>query len=113
MTNRFSGPANGNDEPAAVAVDAIGNVFVTGHAAGNYIFATIKYASLSSVPSPLPIPIEIQLSGGQVVLSWTNAAFSLQAAPAVQGVYTNLPGAMSPSTNSISGSQQFFRLKAN
>jgi hypothetical protein len=46
----------------------------------------------------------------KAVLSWTNAAFSLQSAPIVTGVYTNIPGATSPYTNVFSGSRQFFRL---
>jgi len=32
--------------------------------------------------------------------------------PAVTGVYTNVPGAASPYTNAITGSQEFFRLMA-
>jgi hypothetical protein len=49
----------------------------------------------------------------QLVLSWRNPAFSLQSAPAVIGNYTNIVGATSPYTNSITGSQQYFRLKAD
>jgi len=47
------------------------------------------------------------------VLSWTNAGFNLQSAPAVIGPFTNLPSATSPFTNSLGGSQQFFRLISN
>jgi hypothetical protein len=46
----------------------------------------------------------------KAVLTWTNAAFSLQAAPNATGAYTNIPGATSPYTNVLSGSRQFFRL---
>jgi hypothetical protein len=60
-----------------------------------------------------PIPLGIESSGGKVVLSWTNSSFALQAAPAAAGTYTNVPGATSPYTNSITGSQAYFRLKAN
>jgi len=49
----------------------------------------------------------------QLVLSWTNAGFGLQTAPAITGAFTNLPGATSPYTNPITGAQQFFRLKKN
>ena len=49
----------------------------------------------------------------QLVLSWTNAGFSLQSAPAVTGTFTNLPGATSPYTNALTGAQQFFRLKGD
>ena len=49
--------------------------------------------------------------GNAVVLNWTDPAFALQAAPAVTGVYTNIPGALSPYTNPAAGPKQFFRLK--
>jgi len=42
-TNRYNGPGNGNDVPSAVAVDASGNVYVTGSSGGDY--ATIAYSS--------------------------------------------------------------------
>ena len=61
----------------------------------------------------LSIPLTIRQSGTNVVLTWTNSAFGLQAAPAVIGAYINIPGAASPYTNAITGSQQFFRLIAN
>jgi hypothetical protein len=61
----------------------------------------------------LPTPLTIRRSGTNVVLTWTNSAFGLQAAPAVTGAYINISGAASPYTNAITGSQQFFRLIAN
>lgn len=43
----YNGPANGEDAPAAIAVDATGNVYVTGSSESNNIYfedyATIKY----------------------------------------------------------------------
>ena len=56
----------------------------------------------SAAKQPAPRP--------SVVLSWTNAAFGLQSAPAVTGTFTDIPGASSPFTNSITGGQRFFRL---
>ena len=53
----------------------------------------------------LPIPLAFQMSGTNLVLSWGNAAFSLQSAPLVTGTYTNVPGATSPFTNQINGAQ--------
>jgi uncharacterized repeat protein (TIGR03803 family) len=56
-------------------------------------------------------------SGTNVILTWPpNAAgfdytgFSLQSAPAITGMFTNISGATSPYTNPVAGGQEFFRL---
>jgi hypothetical protein len=51
-TNRYNGPANGDDYPIAVAVDGGGNVVVTGFSPGvdtDNDYATIAYSN-SGVP---------------------------------------------------------------
>ena len=53
--------------------------------------------------------IVFQLPSNQLVLSWTNAGFTLQSAPAVTGPFTYLPAATSPYTNPLTAPQQFFR----
>ena len=92
-------------------MDRNGNVFVTAHSTGtdgNPDYVTIKYSS--SVPPPR---LDFQLLTNRLVLSWTNAGFNLQSAPALTGAFTNLPGAISPYTNDLIGPQQFFRLTGN
>jgi uncharacterized delta-60 repeat protein len=47
-TNIYNGPANGDDQAQAVAVDGSNNVIVTGYSTGSgsaYDYATIKYSS--------------------------------------------------------------------
>jgi len=72
-------------------------------------FATVKYLAAA----PLPATLNIERAGSQVVLTWTNAGFNLQSAPSITGFFTNIPGAASPYTNSITGDRMYFRLQAN
>ena len=47
-TNRYNGPANGNDYAQVVALDGSGDVYVTGYSQGNgtaFDYATVKYSS--------------------------------------------------------------------
>jgi hypothetical protein len=85
-----------------------------GTAGGYGTSGTIRYDLMSIYGSLLsevtPIPLNIQRVGTNVILTWTDPAFALQAAPLVTGTYTNVPGAFSPSTNAISGTQTYFRL---
>jgi hypothetical protein len=46
-----------------------------------------------------------------MVLSWSDPTFALQVATNVDGIYSNVPGATSPYTNSATETQEFFRLK--
>jgi uncharacterized repeat protein (TIGR03803 family) len=62
---------------------------------------------------PGPIPLNLQMTGGKLVLNWVDPTFSLQASPTVSGTYTNVLGATSPYTNTVTGPQKFFRLQSN
>jgi hypothetical protein len=63
--------------------------------------------------APGAVTLGMQRSGGKLMLTWTNTAFSLQSSPLAAGTYTNLDTATNPYTNSTGNSQQYFRLKAN
>jgi hypothetical protein len=81
---------------------------------GELTVASLKigtsFADVLTVTAPTPEPIQFGLSGGSLVLSWTNSSFSLAAASVVTGPYNKILGATSPYTNSISGSEKYFRL---
>jgi hypothetical protein len=104
-TNRYNGLPSNADAAKAIAADADGNIFVTGLSDNG--FATVKYSVLQ------PPFLNIAKQNQEVVLTWTNTAFLLQSSPTVTGNFTNIADAMSPYTNFINSSQQFFRLQAN
>ena len=77
-----------------------------GSSGGGTVFSLL----LEPVSAP---QLTINRSGAIVILTWPVEAvgFALQSAPAVTGIFTNiLPAATSPFTNSITGTQQFYRL---
>ncbi len=108
-TNRFNGIGNQGASLRAITLDGNGNVFVSGGSwnGTSNENVTIKYSS--SIPPPR---LDFQKLNNGLVLSWTNAGFHLQTAPAVTGPFTNLPAATSPYTNPLTAPQQFFRLAA-
>jgi len=77
------------------------------------------YGTVFGLPLPAsataPIPLTVRLDGGSLVLSWNDpaSAFSLQSAPTITGVFTNIPSATGSYTSSLTGTQQYFRLRAN
>jgi hypothetical protein len=77
--------------------------------------AGLSFAAVTSTnfPTAIPIPLSFQKVGNNLVLSWTNASFSLQSAATVSGIYSNLSGTSSPYTNPTTTAPKFFRLKSN
>jgi len=59
-----------------------------------------------------PLNLNISKAGTDVVISWAIPNVTLQAAPDVTGVYTNVPGATSPWTNAApTGGSEFYRIQ--
>jgi hypothetical protein len=69
---------------------------------------TCSINSLNSNGEPVLVS---QLITNATVLSWSDPTFGLQTATNVTGIYSNVPGATSPYTNSITDAQRFSRLK--
>jgi hypothetical protein len=102
--------------PNTVGVNAVA------HLISDDIYISIKFTfwggsgglftyQRTTVPGAVaPIPLTIAQIGNKAVLSWTNAAFSLQSATNVAGPYTMITNAVSPFTNSLAGAQTYFRL---
>ncbi len=84
----------------------------TGGLNENHHIDNIRIVTTPALPPRAILRMTRQMDN-QLVLSWTNALFQLQCAPTVTGPFTNLPGATSPWTNPITGTQQFYRLIAN
>ena len=106
-TQRYNGIGNDDDSGSAIAVDGDYNVYVTGYSDGINGLADILTTKYGFVRPPL----KAQRQNSSIVLSWTNSLFALQSAPSFAGPFLTLSSATSPYTNSIGGSQQFFRLK--
>ncbi len=72
------------------------------HTAGS---VPVYYLAVAAAPK-----LNISKTGNQAVLTWTDATYSLQSAPAVTGPYTIISNATSPYAYTITGAQRFFRL---
>src|ERR1035437_4045054 len=108
-------PGNFLPGPFATSVTGVmsqtqtsGAVLTNGY---NIILSDFSQITVGTPPVIVPIPLNIQLSGANVVLTWSDASFSLQSSTIVTGPYTTISGASSGFTTNInSNSQQFFRL---
>jgi uncharacterized repeat protein (TIGR03803 family) len=108
MLKNFTGGSDGAN-PMAGLVLSSNMLYGTTRAGGLSGHGTVFSLALS----PVPIPLNIAFKNHAVVLSWSDPAFLLQASTLVTGVYTNVPGATSPYTNTFSSATKFFRLQVN
>ncbi len=65
------------------------------------------FENYSTVSSPI-VTLNIQYSGNSVILTWAEG--TLQSASVVTGPYRDIPGATTPYTNTMSETQQFYRV---
>jgi fibronectin type 3 domain-containing protein len=64
----------------------------------------------TGVVAPSQIRLNVSYAAGNVTLTWADPSFSLQSATNVNGPYTTIVGATSGYTQSVSGTQKFYRL---
>lgn len=107
-----SAPINGNDDASNLLIP--GDVFAVRTSDGNYAKVEVltygynlqvQWVTVAPEPSSIALFATAVLQSNQLVLSWTNANFTLQSAPAITGTFTNLPAATSPYTNALTGPQ--------
>lgn len=101
---------NGSGPLAPPTLGIDGNLYGTTSFGGSSGNGTVYELAFGP---PESIPLSICANCNDLILTWTNAVFSLQSAPDLYSSFTNVPGAASPYTNTISGPQQYFRLIAN
>jgi len=106
-------PIFNNAEIDIGGADPVGGLVLSGNTVYGTTVSGGENASGNVYSLDLAIPLAAQRSGGNLVLTWTDSTFGLQAAPTVTGTYTNVPNATSPFTNTVPASQQFFRLIGN
>ncbi len=99
---------------ATIFVSPYADLFSTLLMSSNTLYGTLAGATGDVLAISIgPIPLNVGASGTNIVLTWGNPGFSLQASPIVNGTFTNVMGAASPYTDTLPGSEMFFRLKSN
>jgi hypothetical protein len=100
------------DAPITSTIGAFG--FREDSGIGNSAIGPLKvgtaFSDVFTAVAPTPEPLQFQVGGGELVLNWTNAAFSLSSSTDVAGPYLKIAGATSPYTNTMTGGAKFFRL---
>jgi uncharacterized repeat protein (TIGR03803 family) len=57
--------------------------------------------------------LTLALTGNKAVLTWNDPSYFLYTAPTLTNTFSKIIGAMSPFTNTVAGTQEFFRLQSN
>ncbi len=74
------------------------------------VIGTTFTEAVPYVAPPSPIPLQIELMGGQIMLTWTDASFKLQSSSSINGPYTDVPGGTSGYMVPATGAT-YYRLK--
>ncbi len=106
IVGEFESTALGTTNESYVATGA-GSTYST---AGTIRFDLVTVTGMPCSVN-LPALLSIHLAGSQVVLTWTNAALTLQSAPAASGPFSDVAAAARPFTNSAGGTHMFYRLR--
>lgn len=108
-----SPPGFGGNQPARADRNYIGQldeVAVYDRALSGEEITAIFNSAFSTGPVP-PSALTLSVVGGEYFLSWTSGA--LQAAPSLNGTFTDVAGATSPYKMVPSAGLNFYRLRAN
>lgn len=76
----------------------------------NFSVAVTRFSDIDTNPVVVPIPLNFGKVAGNVILTWEDPSFALQASGQAAGPYTNVPGAVSPFTVYPTNEMGFFRL---
>lgn len=96
-----------------VVADAAGNITITyvpNDANPNILHGEAPFDGVQLVLAVRPV-LTIHVSGTSVTISWNPAGGTLQSATSVAGPYSDVIGANSPYPTTLSGTQQYFRVK--
>ena len=96
----------------AAVLDSTGNYFtgvIDEVALFDKALTAPQIRTLYSAATNGPAQLRIQQFDNPVVLTWPYG--TLQSSDLPQGVYTNVPGGLSPYTNAINSQRKFFRLR--
>jgi hypothetical protein len=102
--------ADADDQPENVWIRVVALTASTGSGSRDTLGIDNFSLMYSNVNATAPVPLGIQIVGNNAVLTWSNSAFKLQAGPATDGSFTNVPNAVSPHVVPIDQSHRFFRL---